>query len=313
MAQLRAEYSAALRVMPIAAACELEALGIPRTAIAAVCPVPIRIAVNRAGDRFWPNDGGELGWVFPVAVVDPGRPELIETEDPFATVQTGPIIDLAATTRSPVAPGPWALRRGLATVAGAIPPQYMDPEPVRVHRDIAAWLRAGCRGIVLLSDDPDEVQRVLCQIRCIEIDDPEPEDWSRVIPRSERVYVSEKDVVSSDVHLLPRPAARASGMSSGPAAQSAKPWNRHRLEGLVRKIITTGQPQRQGTLRWACHVLGAAAGKGEIAPELARALLIRAGIRAGLGERATQRLVATSFPTIGGLSHEGERRWPRPI
>jgi hypothetical protein len=69
---------------------------------------------------------------------------------------------------------------------------------------------------------------------------------------------------------------------------------RVRLEGLVRKIITAGQ-QREGTLRWACSVLRTAADSGDIRPELAQALLVRAGIRAGLGETAAQRLVANSF------------------
>jgi hypothetical protein len=83
---------------------------------------------------------------------------------------------------------------------------------------------------------------------------------------------------------------------------------RGRLEGLVRKIITAGQ-QREGTLRWACGVLGAAAGNGEIRPDVARAMLVRAGIRAGLGETAAQRLVAASFQLIGGV-YAGHRQRP---
>src|SRR5205823_2771703 len=96
-----AEYLPAMRAMRgatgFAKMAELAGYGIPWTAIAAVCPVPMRIVTNRAGDRFRPDDVGRLGWVLPVAAVDPGRPELIETEDPLATISTGPFVDLAAT------------------------------------------------------------------------------------------------------------------------------------------------------------------------------------------------------------------------
>jgi hypothetical protein len=224
----------------------------------------MRIVTNPAGDRFRPDEVGRLGWVLPVAAVDPGRPELIETEDPLATISTGPFVDLAASF-SPARPGRWALRWGLAAVLGAIPPQYMEPEPVRVHRDVAGWLRAGCNGIVLLTGDGDEVPRVLSQIRRIDHEDAKP------------------------------------GIgSSSQAIQSGRPLDRRRLEGLVRKIITADRVQREGTLHWACHVLSLAAATGEIRPELARAMLIRAGIRAGFGETAVQRVVAASFQRMGG-------------
>jgi hypothetical protein len=271
--RLLAEYLPAMRAMPFAKAEELAGMGIPWTAIAAVCPAPMRIVIDRAGDRFWPDDAGELGWVFPVAAVDPCCPELIESDDPLATVSTGAIIDLAASF-SPGAPGLWALRLGHATVLGAIPPQYMAPPPVRVHRDIAAWLRAGCNDIVLLTRDQDEAQRILRQIHRIDYEDDAEQDSS------------------------PAP------FQSGPAL------NRRRLEGVVRKIITAAQVEREGALGWACQVLGAAAAKGEIRADVARAMLVRAGIRAGLAETASKRLVAAKFRTTGGLN-EGERRRPR--
>jgi len=79
---------------------------------------------------------------------------------------------------------------------------------------------------------------------------------------------------------------------------------------VVRKIITAAQVEREGALGWACQVLGAAAAKGEIRADVARAMLVRAGIRAGLAETASKRLVAAKFRTTGGLN-EGERRRPR--
>jgi hypothetical protein len=269
-ARLVAEYLSAMRVMPVAAALQLEALGISRIAIAAVCPAPMRIVVNRAGCRFRPDDRGEWGWVFPVTAVDPGRPELIETKDPFAAIQTGPVVDLAGRIGSPAAPGRWALRRGFATVVGAIEPQFMDPAPVRVHRDVGGWLLAGCAGIALLTDERDERERVLGQIRHAEFAAPIA---SMQLPRS---------------------------------------MSRRRVEELVRKIITANPAQREGALRWACRELGAAARNGEIRAQLAGAILVRTGIRAGLGEAAAGRVVAASFGETKGEADAGEWRWPRP-
>lgn len=279
MARLLAEYLAAMRTMPFGQAQELAACGIPWTAITAVVPVPMRIAISRAGDRYRPDERGRWGWVLPVTTIDPARPELIETDDPFWAIRVGPIIDLAAAYAA-TAPGPWALRRGRGAVLGAIPPQHLEPEPVRVHPEVAAWLRAGCTGIVVLTRDPEKVARALGQIQRIDYGDGAP--------------------------------AVGSG-SPTPARSPPRPLDRRRLEGLVRKVITASQWQREGTLRWACHVLGAAAGNGEIRPELAQAMLVRAGIRAGLSETAAQRVVAASFRTTGGLSNEGERRWSQPI
>jgi hypothetical protein len=61
-----------MRAMPFAKAEELASYGIPWKAIAAGCPVPMRISISRGGDQFWPDDSGKLGWVLPVAAVDPG-------------------------------------------------------------------------------------------------------------------------------------------------------------------------------------------------------------------------------------------------
>ena len=60
----------------------------------------------------------------------------------------GPVVDLLAL--NPAAPGCWALRRGNATVLGAIEPQHCKPEKVPIHRDVTRWLRSDWRGLVLL-------------------------------------------------------------------------------------------------------------------------------------------------------------------
>jgi hypothetical protein len=74
--------------------------------------------------------------------------------------------------------------------------------------------------------------------------------------------------------------------------------NRRRLEGLVLKIIGAGEAQLDGTLRWAARLVGDAARKGEIEPDVAEAVLVRAAARAGLAEIEARRTVANSFHTL---------------
>jgi hypothetical protein len=163
------EYLAALRQMTAADARALIAQGIPVRAVALVCPVPVRIAIDVAGDLYWPDPDGRPAWALPVCAADPIDPRRTETADPAAVVGTGPIIDLVAF--SPAAPSRWALRRGAAMVLGAIEPQYLDPPPVPIHRDVTDWLRAGCRGLVLLTRDPHEAGCILRECQTIEAED----------------------------------------------------------------------------------------------------------------------------------------------
>lgn len=147
---------------------ELMRHDIPIRAIAAVCPAHTSIAFNEDADRYWPDDKGHPAWIMPVCVADPARPQLIETVDPLDVVSTGPVIDLVAF--HPDYPGCWALRLGLATVLGAIEPQYLDPDPVPIHRDVMDWLRADRRGIMLFTRDPVEVGRILRQCVKVEVE-----------------------------------------------------------------------------------------------------------------------------------------------
>ena len=278
MARLLAEYLAAMRTMPFGQAQELAACGIPWTAITAVTPVPMRIAISRAGDRYRPDERGRWGWVLPVTTIDPARPELIETDDPFWAIRVGPIIDLAAAYAA-TAPGPWALRRGRGAVLGAIPPQHLEPEPVRVHPEVAAWLRAGCTGIVVLTRDPEKVARALGQIQRIDYGDGAP----------------------------------AVGSGSPAPARSPRPLDRRRLEGLVRKVKFAPESQRNGTLHWGACRLGEAIRKGDIGSSVAEALLVRAALRAGLPEAEARRTIASGLGTTANSTHmtgefdEGER------
>jgi hypothetical protein len=147
---------------------ELMRHGVGMRAITATCPAPTSIAFDAGGDRYWPDEDGYPAWIMPVCVVDPERPELIETVDPLGVISTGPVIDLLAF--HPDYPGCWALRRGLAIVLGAVEPQLLDPDPVTVHRDATDWLRAACGGIMLLTRDPAEICRILQQCAEIEVE-----------------------------------------------------------------------------------------------------------------------------------------------
>jgi len=102
------------------------------------------------------DEVGAWAFITPIRVEDAATPE---SRDPERCVRHGDIIDLVAWDTS--APHEWALRAGLAGSAGCVEPQYLDPEPVRVHRSILAWFRAGCRGVVPLSRDPAATYRLL--------------------------------------------------------------------------------------------------------------------------------------------------------
>ena len=66
----------------------------------------------------------------------------------------GPVVDLLAF--NPAAPGCWALRRGNATVLGAIDTR---------------WLRSDCRGLVLLTGDRHKAAAILRRISNIDAED----------------------------------------------------------------------------------------------------------------------------------------------
>jgi hypothetical protein len=148
---------------------ELVELGIPVATVSAVCPAPCTIRLtDEAGERYEPDDDGDLAYVFPATTVDPAWPELLEAIHPIEVVASGPIVDLVAC--HPLA-SRHALRTGAAITLAAIEHQYWFPSTVRAHRTVNAWLRAGCNGIVLLTRDPYEASRVLRGIEIIQAED----------------------------------------------------------------------------------------------------------------------------------------------
>jgi hypothetical protein len=106
-------------------------------------------------------------------------------------------------------------------------------------------------------------------------------------------------------HVRPDVVAPAAAQPIGDPAPSSPMrtgWspalNRRRLEGLVREIIGAGEAQLEGTLRWVARVIGNAARNGEIEPEVAEAVLVRAATRAGLAEAEARRTIVNSLHTL---------------
>jgi hypothetical protein len=149
--------------------------------------------------------------------------------------------------------------------------------------------------------------------------------WLRVAHGISQAGRNARQVEAAD-HVLRRPWPRAPvvrcRISRAAAAEpigepapsspmhtgSSPALNCRPLEGLVRKIIGASEAQLDGTLRWAARLVGNAARKGEIAPEVAEAVLVRAAVRARLAEIAARRTVASSFlAVIMGDPNEAER------
>jgi hypothetical protein len=162
----RREYLQLMRRMPCAEAERLHnEFGIPWRAIRATVPVPTRIRFTDKAETFFePDEDGVPVWVLPATCCDPERPEEIEAVDPLDVVSKGPVVDLLAFHFHPECRKRFALRTGAAVVLGCVPPQYMQPDPVRVFDDVADWLKSGCKGIVLLSNDPHQRGRILRRI-----------------------------------------------------------------------------------------------------------------------------------------------------
>jgi hypothetical protein len=74
--------------------------------------------------------------------------------------------------------------------------------------------------------------------------------------------------------------------------------NRRRLEGLLGKIIGADQNRREGTLIWAAGLVGEAVRNGDIAPEVAEAMLVRAAGRAGLADTEARCAVARGMGSL---------------
>jgi hypothetical protein len=168
-----AEYLSVMRRMPFAAAQELHSkFGIPWVSITATCPAPTLARFTDRNQLFYePADDGRAVWIMPACAVDPSQPEEIETVDPMDVVaDLSRVVDLVAF--DPHCRERFALRTGGATVLGAVEPQLLGPDRVRVWNDIGDWLRDSCRGIVLLTNDCHQRGRILRRLSSIEAQQP---------------------------------------------------------------------------------------------------------------------------------------------
>jgi hypothetical protein len=167
------EYHAVMRRMPFAEAVRLhDDFGVPWRSITTACPVPAQaVFADRERLLYEPAENGRAVWIMPVCAVDPSQPEEIETVDPMDVVaDLSRVVDLVAF--DPHCRERFALRTGGATVLGAVEPQLLGPDRVRVWNDIGDWLRDSCRGIVLLTNDCHQRGRILRRLSSIEAQQP---------------------------------------------------------------------------------------------------------------------------------------------
>ena len=126
---------------------------------------PALACVRVANETFVFDDEAASAFVIPVRVENHITPEV---SDPVQTVRDGKIVDLVAF--HPAHSHCWALRYGSAEWLGAIEAQYLDPEPVPVWRSPLSWLRADCRGLLLLGDRASQY-RILTLLNSIVAED----------------------------------------------------------------------------------------------------------------------------------------------
>jgi hypothetical protein len=118
-----------------------------------------------SGEALWATEGHSRLFVTPCLFI-------FEAETPEwerAPFEGYPLDILAWRPESP----DWYFRIGNATWLGAYPPQFLDPEPVRVHDTPLSWLRSGGVGICPLSHNPAERQQLLLNIHIIAAADME--------------------------------------------------------------------------------------------------------------------------------------------
>ena len=134
------------------------AASVTQKTLDALVPVIARISIE--GKIYQPDHAGHLAYLIPVRVDQALTPE---AADPAQTVRRGGIVDLVAPR--PAHPLSWVLRLNAAEWLGTIEPQYLDPDPIHLWRSPLSWLRAGCRGLVILSRQQARAYRSLAGCR----------------------------------------------------------------------------------------------------------------------------------------------------
>lgn len=124
--------------------------------------------IRLEGELFEFDEQGLEAYVTPVRGLADGE---IEFPGGDAALDDLPLLDLVAW--HPDAPGHWALWRGATATLGLVEPQHLEPFPVALHRDVLGWLRASCKGLVLLTRDESESFALLHRIFTISATDRE--------------------------------------------------------------------------------------------------------------------------------------------
>jgi hypothetical protein len=146
----------------------LESLGVPRKMWQLGLIGAAQVTFQ--GATFQPLDNGDGEPVILVPVkCDPDHPWSFETADPAGAVLLGDVIDIVAFPL--MQPMRFALRRDAATVLGAVVPQYLGPEPVKISRSPLSWLRNGATGLCPLTRRPNELQQILLKCHRIHAED----------------------------------------------------------------------------------------------------------------------------------------------
>jgi hypothetical protein len=176
-AALGREYQVALRMTRFADLAPLVTAGIDWRAIAEAVPAHALIQVaQNTGFEF--DADGKSAFVLPVRTDNPLTPE---SADPASAIRDGAIVDLVAF--HPRHPDRWALRRDAAEWLGAIEPQYLDPAPATIFRSPLSWLRADCRGLVLLGDRASQYRILTLLHSIIAEDEQHATELRRVLMR----------------------------------------------------------------------------------------------------------------------------------
>lgn len=151
---------------------KLAACGVP-PAVARNGIIPCRAIIERGVAQILP-EGAPAGAILVRSAGSPIDP------DYRLTLIAGEVVDAVIFDASD--PDRWALRFGVAKWLGAVPPQGELADPIPIWCSPLQWLRASCRGLVLLTPNERESQALLKPMRVITAqDDRHAAELQRII------------------------------------------------------------------------------------------------------------------------------------
>jgi len=143
---LAAEFSVTVRAIHQHHLDHITALGVSGAALVAIGLIGVAAIETDRHGLYQPADHGRPALIVAAWDRPPIRPDGSVAWDAVP-------VDLVAVRTDD--PGRWWLRRGSVCLLGDHMIDYyvLGADPVRVHRDPIAWLRAGGDGVVVLEDD----------------------------------------------------------------------------------------------------------------------------------------------------------------